>query len=324
MVAPRVSAEEFERIWHEEGGSPAAVARRIGVEVANVYQRRKRLERDGASLPTNPDRVRDLSQARYAYPRREHIHVEDGWVVCFGDMHARPLAWREDGDTLAMQTLLAWLDVYGARVSALVCMGDALDLKSLSRHPPIGWDSKPSVADEVGGAQHDLRRIAERAPEAERVWCIGNHDERFNRFLSTRTPEFENVLGFGLADSFSDWRMAWSAMVNGSLLLLHRWHTGVHAVHSNLTKAGGAHVGTADTHRLRVYPYSGQLGTLYGFETGCLADPTQSFFEYTRGLDPNWQPGFIVARFRDGVMEPPQPIHAGERFRVVVQGRALA
>jgi hypothetical protein len=97
--------------------------------------------------------------ARYAYPRRLHVTPRDGFVVLFGDLHCRPLAWRE-ADTPAMATLMAWLDWRGRDVTAFVCMGDALDGATIGKHPPLGWEQKPMVAEEIAAEMSiDVEKI---------------------------------------------------------------------------------------------------------------------------------------------------------------------
>ena len=44
---------------------------------------------------------------------------------------------------------------------------DVLDGAAIGRHPPLGWEAKPKIADEIAAGQHDLSRIAERAPDLE-------------------------------------------------------------------------------------------------------------------------------------------------------------
>jgi hypothetical protein len=259
---------------------------------------------------------------RCAYPRRAFLEIEDGVALAFGDGHCLPLDWREDGDTPAMAAALRLAEEL--QPSHLLCMGDMLDGASISRHDPIGWQVKPTVEQEVGAVQHDLSRLRRAAPEARRLYVVGNHCERYDRVLAQRVPEFRDVIGTRLADSLPDWHMAWAFEINGALLAVHRWHGGVHAGWNNVVKGGGAHIVSGDTHRLNVRPYTGQIGTLYAVECGTLADTRGEQFSYTRGLDPNWQAGFAVLTWRDGVLKPPELCQVDNAGVAWFRGRAIA
>jgi hypothetical protein len=320
MTRPGVSDEDLVRIWDEEGGSPARVAARIGVSVRNVHYRRVRLERQGHMLDAaDPQMARRF---RCAYPRRAFLEIEDGVALAFGDGHCLPVEWREDGDTPAMAAALRLAE--DLQPTHLLCMGDMLDGASISRHPPLGWEVKPRVEDELGAVQHDLSRLRRAAPNAKPVWIVGNHDERYDRTLAQRVPDFRDVLGTSLSDSFPDWAMSWSLEINGALVAVHRWHAGVHAAWNNVMKSGGAHLITGDTHRLTLRAYTGQIGQIYAVECGTLADPRGRQFEYTRGLDPNWQAGFAVLTWRGGVLMPPELCQVDNAGVAWFRGRAIA
>lgn len=305
MPWPETTAEQFCAIWEEEKGAVVRIALRLGVPERSVYARRARLTRAGYVFPANLDCHNPGGGITpWAYPRQIDATVSDGLVVAFGDLHSTPLD-RRAGDTPAMRLLLAWLDEHGAHVQLLLCMGDVLDASTIGRHPPLGWKDQPSIADEIGAAVHDLDRIAALAPHAERLFTVGNHDERFDRVLAQQAKEFRQVTGMRLQDHFERWRMAWSVRINGDIVATHKRHGGVHAAHNNTMKSFGAHVITGDTHRLTSLVQTGLLGPIYGVESGTLADPFSSQFEYTRGLDPNWQPGFAVLPIANAELHRP-------------------
>jgi hypothetical protein len=308
MPGPLFTAEVFRTVWAEEGGSAVAVARRLGMSERAVFARRQRMRREGFDLPGNEDCASPGgSIVRAAYPRQLDVSVSDGLIVAFGDLHSAPLAWR-NGDTQPMRMLLEWLAEHGARVRLLLCMGDVLDGASIGRHPPLGWEERPTIEAEIGAGVHDLDRLAALAPDAERLWVVGNHDERFDRTLAQQAKEFRSLTGMRMQDHFQRWRMAWSVRVNDEIVAVHRWHGGVHAAHNNLMKSGGAHMVTGDTHRLDVKVFHGQVGPRYAVETGTLAEPDGTQFAYTRGLMPNWQPGFAVLPIVGGELHRPDTV----------------
>lgn len=62
---------------------------------------------------------------------------------------------------------------------AIVQNGDVFDGASVSRHPSIGWESKPTVVDEINACKERLAEIEDAAPWAKRIWTAGNHDLRY-------------------------------------------------------------------------------------------------------------------------------------------------
>jgi hypothetical protein len=310
------------------GRTVRSVAAELGVSVRAVQARKRRLEKttglefERAPSPNPHGRNGWNPDAGTAYPFRLERAVSHGVAVVFGDLHCRPVPGRV-GDAPALAALLRVTE--RLQPNLLINMGDALDGAALSRHPPLGWEIKPTIAEEIGGAQYDLARIRDAAPKAWRVWIVGNHDERYDRHLAMRVPEMRDLVGMRLSDSFPDWPMAWSLEINGSALFVHRWHGGVHARHNNLLKGGGAHVITADTHRSGVTHYTAQMGrTVHGVEVGCMAEPSGAQFQYTRGIRPNWQMGFAVLTWRDGMLLPPEKCLVDDAGRAWFRGECVA
>ena len=81
-----IPPQDFAAVWHEEGGSPAAVARRLGVMERAVYSRRARLVERGYDLATGSGHI-DNDAPRHAYAPRVLLYVEDGSVVVWSDRH---------------------------------------------------------------------------------------------------------------------------------------------------------------------------------------------------------------------------------------------
>ncbi len=324
MTASAHSRDEFAAIWREEGGSVVKIAQRLNMAEAVIYKRRRRMESEGFSLPGNEDCASPGGGITpWAYPRQIETTVGDGLILAFGDLHSVPLDRRE-AETPAMRMMLAWLADHGANVRLLLCMGDVLDGASIGRHPPLGWKDQPSIADEIGAGVHDLDRIAALAPHAERLFVVGNHDERFDRTLAQQAKEFRAVTGMRFQDHFQRWRMAWSVRINGDIVATHKRHGGVHAAHNNAMKSGGAHVVTGDTHRLTSLVQTGLMGPIYGVETGTLSDPHGPQFEYTRGLDPNWQPGFAVLPIIGGELHRPYTVSVFDAPKPRVRVKAVS
>ena len=81
----------------------------------------------------------------------------------------------------------------------------------------------------------------------------------------------------------------------------------------------GLHV-TGHTHRLTIREYTDYQGVRYGCETGMLADPEDAQFDYALDGPKNWQPGFMVCTFKDGVMLPPERCEVVKGVGAVFRG----
>ena len=51
--------------------------------------------------------------------------------------------------------------------------GDAIDAATISRHPPIGWEKRPPLIDEIEAGQERMHEIEAAAGKARKVWTLG-------------------------------------------------------------------------------------------------------------------------------------------------------
>src|SRR5207244_2181374 len=117
---------------------------------------------------------------------------------------------------------------------AIICNGDAFDGATVSRHPRIGWDNKPTVAEELKCVDERLIEIEKAGGRGvEYLWPLGNHDARFETFLASHAAPFEGVQGFSLKSHFPRWKPCWSCWINDTVVVKHRWHNGIHATWNN-------------------------------------------------------------------------------------------
>jgi predicted phosphodiesterase len=313
MAEPKCTNEEFITVWNQLK-SPAAVAKAFGMDVRTVYNKRKFIEQKynivletenntKRTISFNKDKISEdltkrLEETRHSV--RRGIALEKGIVLVFSDAHFYP----EDYST-AFRALLMFIKAYKPEV--IVCNGDAFDGASISRHPRIGWDSKPSVIDELKAVQDHLGSIEEASTfKSNLIWTLGNHDARFENFLAAQAPQYEGVQGFTLKDHFPLWQPCWSYWINNDVVVKHRWKGGRYAGSNNTTFAGTSIV-TGHTHQLKVEPFTDYRGTRYGIQTGCLANPMgDQFSDYTEDNPKDWRSGFAVLTFHDGKLLPPE------------------
>jgi hypothetical protein len=298
MPAATVSDGEFIELWNTHK-SPAKVARALGITERSVHSRRRRIEMGkSVRLECDDPKAKQYThlQTAHHHPQRHDLGILNGEIIVFSDAHFWPGI-----RTTAFKGLLHL--IRNMQPHAVVCNGDAFDGASISRFPRIGWDSTPTLVQELKACDANLGEIEEATRKARhnarRIWTLGNHDARFENRLAANAPQYEQVHGFSLKDHFPAWEPCW-AVWNGNTVIKHRYKGGLHATHNN-TVNSGVNIVTGHLHSLKVTPFDDYNGTRYGVDTGTLADPLGPQFEnYLEQSPTNWRSGFVVLTYRDG------------------------
>lgn len=298
MPAPKVPDAEFIELWRTHK-SATRVADALGMAPHMVHRRRRSIERrHQLKLEAADQRTEGYAhlQTAHQHPQRYDLGILNGTIICFSDAHFWPGL-----RTTAFKGLLHL--IRNMQPHAVVCNGDAFDGASISRFPRIGWDSTPTLVQELKACDANLGEIEEAAKtvrhNVQLPWCLGNHDARFENRLAANAPQYEQVKGFSLKDHFPAWRPCW-AVWNGNTVIKHRYKGGLHATHNN-TVNSGVNIVTGHLHSLKVTPFDDYNGTRYGVDTGTLADPLGPQFEnYLEAGPTNWRSGFVVLTFKDG------------------------
>jgi hypothetical protein len=290
-----------EQAAYQQTGSKAAAARLLGIPTTTLKDRLSAAERTPASVKG-----------------RKEIDVENGSVIIFSDAHY----WPGEPST-AHRALVEFCK----RINpvAVVCNGDAIDGSAISRHPPIGWESCPSVKEELEVCQERLAEIdaAIANDKAARVWLLGNHDARFETRLAQVAPEFKDIHGIHLKDHFPAWDCGWSLFINNSVVVKHRFKGGLHAPYNNTVSAGLSIV-TGHLHSAKVTPHTDYTGTRYGVDTGCLADIYHPAFQgYLEDNPRNWRAGFCILTFSDGSLLIPELVLVWDENHVQFRGEII-
>lgn len=305
------ACSEVEFISKFQSMGATALAKHLGVSERSVYNRRNRLEKNGSAAITAP---------RYKpsdVPGRLHAEIENGIVVVGSDFHY----WPGEPST-AHRALVRFCKEM--KPSIVVANGDVLDGSTISRHPPIGWEDRPPLVNEIGAAKYRLGEIAVAAGKARRFWPLGNHDGRFETRLAHVASEYAKVNGVHLHDHFPDWESCWSLFLNDDVVVKHRFKGGIHATHNN-TLWGGKTIVTGHLHSLKVTPLSDYNGTRFGVDTGCIADAYASAFtDYMEDNPRSWRSGFAVLTFRNGELLWPELVFARRKGEVEFRGKVYA
>ena len=302
-----VSDEEFIRVW-KKLGSPTLVGKHFGMNARSMIARRQSLElRYKIELPTfNSQREEKKAKPKKielaAHNVRRGIDVDKvKRVIVFSDAHFT------DTTTTAFKALLLMIKEFKPQV--IVCNGDAFDGQVLSRFPSINYDQKPTVLDELKACRYHLDEIVKHKPAGCRlIWTLGNHDMRYEAWLVNKVPEYSGVDGFSLKYHFPEWETCWSFWIGEDTVVKHRYKGGRMAGYNNLTAAMNTNIITGHTHVLCASPITGYQGTWWGVQTGCLANPLSSTFEYTEDSPKDWRSGFVLLSFDQGRMLMPELI----------------
>jgi len=261
-------------------------------------------------------RAIDEAAAKTRHNARHLLPVKEGCVVIFSDAHFWP--GYTSNANLALLKLLPQLRPY-----ALINNGDSFDGASISRYPRIGWDQKPTVKQEVEVNKERLSEIEAAAPNALRIWNLGNHDARFETFLAAKAPEFQGVGGFHLKDHFPSWIPAWSTWIGDEVIVKHRMRGGMYSAANNVLR-GGRSIATGHDHALWAKALTNYNGTMWGIDAGTLADVWgPQFKDYTEDNVVDWQSGFVILHFQNGRFNGPEIVHALPDGRVIFRGRTL-
>lgn len=317
MATQTVTDNEFIELWRRNG-SPTKLAKTLGVTVRNIYSRRRRIEtRRGVSLETELNnfigggakheagqRATQLALERARRYEHEMVdHVTDGVVLVASDAHYWPGLV-----TIAHQAFCKLAK--DLKPVMVVLNGDILDGARISRHARIMWDKTPELKDEVHALQDRGAEIERAAKTARLVRTIGNHDARFENYLSANAPDFEEMTGSTLMDYLPRWRAGWLLHLNpeaeGWTAIRHRPVSGgIHAAHNSTLRAG-IHYCHGHLHKLQVTPWGDYRGRRYGVDTGSLAEPKGPQFNYTEAAPSTWASGFAVLTYHRGRLLPPE------------------
>lgn len=315
-----VTDDEFIKVWNELG-SPALVSKKLNITMRAIYSRRRNIElKHRVNLETTNPQGNRKTKAKKIHETpgqvRRGITLEKGTVIVFSDAHFWP-----DDTTTAFRALLHFIKVLKPQV--IVNNGDAFDGGAISRYPRIGWDSKPTVKQELEACQFYLGEIEKITKSCELIWTLGNHDARFETLLANTASQFEGVQGFTLKDHFPRWQPCWSYWINEDVCIKHRFKGGKYAGYNN-TLHGGTSIVTGHTHVLAVQPITDYNGTRYGVQTGTLAEPNNmQFVDYTEDNPKDWRSGFAVLSFDRGQLLMPELVQVFDEDEVVFRGKII-
>lgn len=314
MARPTLSDSEFIKMFRALGA--AGMSRKTGTSERGLYARRARLEQKMQKPVRAETGHPHVKEGPEEHPGRLLFDVPDGVVLVASDAHYWPGIV-----TAAHKAFVRFCRVMKPKL--VIMNGDVLDGATVSRHAPIGWESRPKLTDEIDACKARLFEIEKVTKNVPKVWTLGNHDARFETRLATVAPEYAKIHGVHLQDHFPDWKPCWSAWINDALVVKHRNKSGIHAPHNNTMWAGKS-IATGHLHSLKVMPISDYNGTRWGVDTGTLAEPTGPMFRgYLEDNAVNWRSGFAVFTFRSGRLMWPEVVSVIGKDMVDFRGEMI-
>ena len=312
----RTTDDEFIAIWNKYH-SAKRVAEVLDIDVRNVHARRKAIEeRYSITLVASDKRSPTFNVTMPGNGIRAKVEIDDGVIMVASDCHYYP------GIISTAHKAFVKL-IPELKPKMIVMNGDVFDGASVSRHDPIGWQSLPSVKQELEACTDRLNEIESASKSAKLHWTWGNHDMRFNTRLSSQVgTAFQGVHGMNLTDHFPRWKFSTSIMVNDHTMIKHRYHNGIHAVYNNALKSGTSIV-TGHLHSLKVTPWTDYNGSRYGVDTGTMANLDDPAFEYAEDNPKNWRSGFAVLTFWEGKLMPPELCEVISEGLVYFRGQVI-
>ena len=313
----RIPDPEFIEAW-KRLKEAKLVAKHLNITVRSTYMRRRAIEQrynislssNGQNLNTTSaktvvgNRLNDLAKERQRrYESEMADTITDGVVLVASDCHYWP--------GIVTKAHEAFCAVAKALKPKMVVLnGDILDGARISRHSRIMWEKQPLMKDEIATVQDRCAEIERAASGAKLIRTIGNHDARFENYLSSRVGELEEMTGMTLLDYLPRWRAGWCIHLNnqtdGWTTIRHRpVGGGIHSAYNSTLKAGVSYV-HGHLHKLQVTPWADYRGRRYGVDTGTMAEPYGPQFNYTEAGPVNWASGFAVLTFHKGKLLQPE------------------
>lgn len=284
---------------------------------------RKVLERRRAIEKRNGIQLLSPGSRGIEAPALLRISIDDGIAIIGSDAHYWP-----DQVSTAHRAFVHLCSTLNP--AAVIVNGDEFDGATISRHPPIGWENRPTVVEELDAVKARLAEIENASLVAKhRIWCLGNHDARYETRLATVAPEYAKNFGFHLKDHFHAWAPTWGVIINEHTnhptVVKHRFKGGVHATYNN-TLHSGVNMITGHLHSLKVTPHTDYRGTRWGVDCGMMAPVYGAqFTDYMEENPRSWRSGFAVLTFWNGQLLDPELVRVldEEKGLVVFRGKVI-
>lgn len=213
------------------------------------------------------------------------------------------------------------------KIDTLVIIGDFGDFLSVTSHAKSAEQRKYMLADELTVCNEALREL-EAVKAKKKIFVMGNHEDRFSRYITERCPELHGLYG-------TDVQSALRLRDRGYEVVPYRAHIyrdGIYYTHDTGTAGLNAHrsslqkyqrnVVIGHTHRIGYEAkrtISGQVTA--GFMCGWLGDASLcAGYMHCSNAATDWTLGFGMA-YSDGTNSHIVPVVIQEDYSCVVGGK---
>lgn len=294
---------EFIELLEAHKGATAKIARILNTSPRVVCTRRANIESAlGWRLPRGRWETWRQSEGQN---RIIDLELENATIMVGSDLHKWPdLTGTAERAFIAINQML--------KPTYVFLNGDGADLPGVGRHDRIGWEVRPTVAEELEALQEFSFALIEQNKNGKYIRTRGNHDGRFDTYLSGNAPAMEGVKGMCLQDHLQMWTECVAINVNrdqpSHLTVKHRGrHCGIHSTYNNTLKTG-VNMIYGHEHNQRVTPFTDARGTRWGCDAGMLAPVHGPQFAYAEADVSNWRSGFLFCTYIDGELMEPEKI----------------
>jgi predicted MPP superfamily phosphohydrolase len=165
------------------------------------------------------------------HEQKIYTEITNGIVVVFSDAHYWP-----GPPTVAHKALLAV--VSNLKPAIVIANGDVFDGARVSRHDPIYKHDTPSPKEEVEACQDRMTEIEDASKNSTFIWTVGNHDQSLWRYIRLTRQKSRGCHLQTCLNTFPRWKQTYAVDINGTTLVKHRWHNGIHATFNNARERG--------------------------------------------------------------------------------------
>lgn len=241
---------------------------------------------------------RPNGKAGFALPksdtrRKKNYHLCEGKWLLLSDIHI-PYHSEE-----ALQLSLSHAEECG--IDHVLLNGDTCDFYNVSSYQKD--PEERNLSNELQKTRQFLAHLRERFPEGKIVFKIGNHEDRWQRYLQLKAPELLGISQFEMKHilNFDKWGVeevtSMQKIKAGKHLTILHGHevrnTGVYPARSLLQRT---HTCTIAGHNHRTSTYGEKTSDdkyLYSWTLGCLCDMTPEYMPINQ-----WNHGFGILELK--------------------------
>lgn len=178
-----------------------------------------------------------------------------------------------------------------------IVIGDFMDAISVSAHPKTTYE-QVTLGHEYDIGNQDLDSLESKLPDqCTKVYIMGNHEFRVNRYVANNAPELGGVTGLMVEDGLHLKNRGWKVVPYGGVYNVGRMAF-VHGYWANLYHSAkhvnslGQNIFYGHVHDHQVHSVCHGDKAHIGMSVGCLCDLKQ---DYLHGRPTRWSHGFLNA-----------------------------